>query len=378
MIQSFWNNNVAPSHPGDVLLGPEDYQEVRDFFGARPELTSTPLLSFPRLAAELKIKELLVKDESCRFGMDSFKIVGVMYAVHKLVSTGRIGRATRFVCATDGNHGRAVSRAARELGLRATVYVPAMLSASRLNSLEKEGAEVIRVAGNYDDAVRQATRCASQCENAILLQDTATEASTEISRWIMAGYTRIMSEVADQWNAESIPDLVVLQVGVGSFACAVASWLCHAYGNSRPMIASCEPHNAACLFQSVQEGHPVTVGGDLFTIMAGLSCGEVSPLAFPTLNNAVDLLITIGDDDCKRAMLALASSDPPLIAGESGAAGLAALLAVNGNASLRATLASRGVGEEARVLVFATEGATDAECYRQIMNETTSYATNKY
>ncbi len=360
------NSRTDPNYPG--LFEAEEYRLVNNFFCSQPDSHPTSLLHLPGLASESGVRDILLKDESERLGLNSFKILGVSYAIERLIRKGHINKGSVLVCATEGNHGRAVAHAAGENGLEAKIYVPADTANARVEAIEREGAQIVRVEGDYDDAVRVLAKNA-RSNGWTIVSDTSWPGYEEIPRWIMAGYTRLVMEAESQWSPEPPPDVVFVQAGVGGLACAVVSWLCHRYGASRPFAIVCEPRSASCLLESARAGKPVTVGGPFDTIMAGLRCGEVSPLAWPTIAAAVDAFDSKDDGQCTQAMRALAhpvNCDPAVVAGASGACGVAALVAVLRDERLRAVREASGVGAQSRVLVINTEGATDPELYLRI------------
>ena len=352
----------VPAHSG--LFEADEYEEARRFFRSHPDLKATPLIRLD-VGGKLRFRNVLLKDESDRFGLDSFKIAGVLYAVHRLIANGSLTKISALTCATDGNHGRAVAHVARKFGLHAKVFVPRSMVPARVRALRAEGAEVLVVDGNYDETVRRAAATAA-AEEAILISDTSWPGFEDIPRWIMAGYTVLLEEAVRQWAPDCPPELVVIQVGVGGLACAVVSWFCYNYGARRPFFVSCEPENAACLLESVRARRRVTIAGTLDTIMAGLSCGEVSSLAFPVLSSTVDLLITVDDEQVREAMCLLARENPRVTAGESGAAGLAALLTLASDPDLISLLRNHNIDFDSRVLIFNTEGATDPANYARV------------
>lgn len=368
MCQYLINPNARAERNYRGLFEAEEYRLVDDFFCARPGFEPTPLVHLRALASELGIGDILLKDESSRYGLSSFKILGVSYAVGQLLGEGRLADDSVLVCASEGNHGRAVARVAAENKLRARIYVASATSSMRIEVIEKEGAEVIVVDGNYDDAVKQTARDA-ELYGWQIISDTSWSGYEEIPRWIMAGYTQLMKEAEKQWTPDPPPDVVFVQAGVGGLTCAVVSWLCQRYGTKRPLVIVCEPVSAACLLESYRAGKPVTLNGPFNTIMAGLRCGEVSPIAWPTLAAAVDAFVSIDDVQCTSAMRAVAhpsNGDPVVVAGASGACGLAALLAILQDERLRPVREMSGVSVGSRILVINTEGATDAELYVQV------------
>lgn len=370
MASRFLLNPAARmGQPSAGLFTAEEYADVQAFFETHPELGPTPLHRLRGLARQLGVRALFVKDESARFGLNAFKIVGVQYAVHRLIRTGRLSPGAVVVCATAGNHGRAVARVARDHALHARVYVPADTAPARVEAIAHEGAEVVLVDGRYDDAVRRAAEDAAR-HGWVAISDTAWPGNEEIPRWIMAGYTQLLAEASAQWSPEPPPDIVLVQAGVGGLACAVASWLAWHYGVPRPFLICCEPAEAACALESVRVGRPVTLGGSLETMMAGLRCAAVSSLAWPILQRVVDAFVAIDDRWALEAIARLArpvGGDPAIVAGASGACGLGALLAIMADEALAPVRDACQVGSASRLLVFNTEGATDPELHQRVL-----------
>jgi diaminopropionate ammonia-lyase len=317
----------------------------------------------------MSVADIYLKDESSRLGVNAFKILGVSYAISQLLHEKRIGAGSVLICATTGNHGRAVARVAREQKLEARVYVPADTVAARTRAIELEGAVVVRVDGNYDDAVRLAAEDA-RLHGWQIISDTAWPGYEEIPRLIMAGYTKLMDEAEGQWAPEPPPDVVLIQAGVGGLACAVVSWLCHRLGRQRPFTIICEPASAACYLESARAGKPVLLSGPFNTRMAGLASGEVSSTAWPTVLTAADAFVATDDEPSFKVMRELAQpvdGDPAIIAGASGACGLAVLLEVLHDKGLRPVREAACLNANSRTLVINTEGATDPELYAQVV-----------
>jgi diaminopropionate ammonia-lyase len=363
------------------LFSEDDYARVTHFYDGQATLTATPLHHLPALAAALGIGEVMVKDESSRLGLPAFKIMGVWYAINELLSAGAVKSETKLVCATSGNHGRAVARAARLVGLAARVYVPHDALPSRLEAIAGEGAEVIISDGGYNDAVRQAAADAeahgwkvisddAKADEWKIISDTSYSGYEEIPRLIMAGYTRLIDEASKQWNAP--PEIVLVQGGVGGLVCGVASWWAYYAGARRPYFICCEPTGAACLLESARAGGPVALEGELTTKMEGLRCSEVSEVAWPAIAATVDAFVAIDDEWSFRTMRRLAhpsGGDPQIVAGASGACGLAALTALLEDDALRDLREASGADLHSRALVFNTEGATDPELYQRVTGE---------
>lgn len=344
----------------------------------------TPLRELPGLAREFGIGGLRYKDESGRFGIGSFKALGGAYAVLRLLQNeieretgGRVSSADilsgtyrditaplTVTCATDGNHGRSVAWGAQMFHCRCVIYVHAGVSDGRCAAIAHYGAEVRRVPGNYDDAVRQADQDA-QGNGWSVVSDTSYEGYVSVPRDVMQGYSIMVDEALRQ--SPSAPTHVFVQGGVGGLAAAVCSHLWQRYGNRRPVYVVVEPEKADCLYRSAVAGEPVVVHGALDTIMAGLACGEVSQLAWKILQPGADAFMTVTDAAAAEMMRILADGrfgDAPIVSGESAVAGLVGLASAASDRDARARL---GLDQDSVALVFGTEGATDEEVYRQIV-----------
>jgi len=315
------------------------HPEVREFHRALAEYRVTPLTACPRAAEALGIGALWVKDESARFGLNSFKALGASWAMSWAMS--RIA-VRDFAAATDGNHGRAVAWMARRMGARAHIFVPRNTSPARRVLIEGEGAEVRVIAGSYDDAVR-ACATESAARGWQVVADTGYDGYLEIPRRVVEGYGTLFAEYAEQ-EVEP-PDVVFVQGGVGGLLCAAVR---HFGGG--PRIVAVEPLDADCLRESIAspDGVPRTATGSQNSIMQGLNCGEVSLTAWPEIRRGVDVFIAIEDEFASEAMELLA----PMDSGESGAAGVAGLIAVCREPVLRREL---GIGPHTRVFAINTE-----------------------
>jgi len=246
----------------------------------------------------------------------------------------------------------------------ARVYMADTVAQSRVAAIEAEGAAVTRVRGTYDDAVREMARDAA-AHGWVIVSDTSWPGYEEIPRLIMLGYTRLLDEAETAWQDEP-PDAIFVPAGVGGLLAAVACWTEWRFGSARPPIVAVEPISAACLQVSARHGAPTTLPGPFDTIMGGLRCGEVSPLAFAAARTLVDAYIAIEDDWAREATMALArptGGDPAIEAGASGAAALGGLLACLRDPAAADVHARLGRGPRSRVLVFVTEGVTDPEVF---------------
>jgi diaminopropionate ammonia-lyase len=360
-MMSYARHRRFSSIPAPPIFDAQDQAAVREFYSACGRTLSTPLVRMPALAAELGAGAVLIKDESARFGLPAFKTVGVRYAVARLRAE-RGGGLTDLAAATAGNHGRAVARAAREHGLAAHIYVPAGTDGARIAALEGEGAQVTVTTVGYDDTVRLMA-AESEARGWTIVSDTAWDGYEQIPRWIMAGYTRILDEVAAAGvfaNTEPRSAIVIVQAGVGSLAGAVAGWLAATFGDSRPSLVIVEPEGSACVLASLRAGERTALGTAAPTSMAGLRCAEVSSLAWPILRDVVDAAVTVTDaqvEEAQRRLAHPAAGDPAINGGASGAAGLAALFAIAHDPELAHVRAHLPQLTSARVLLINTEAS---------------------
>ncbi len=371
---------------------------MRGFFAARPHLQPTPTHRLPAQAERLGLGELTAKDETGRFGLNAFKLLGGRFAIETLMAEGAIRRGDTLVCASEGNHGRAVARAAREAGCPSRVYMAGDAAASRVDAITGEGAAVVRVDGSYDDAVRAMRRDAA-AHGWTIVSDTSWDGYERIPRLIMLGYTRMIDEVESALRSassvssaapfdsagnrlaqgrlvdpsSSVFDAVFVQGGVGGLLCGVASACAFRFPDRRPSVVCVEPSQAACLMASARAGRPVAVEGPLETRMAGLRNREVSPLAFGAVLPIVDAYVAIDDGwayDAMRRLAAPLDTDPRVAAGASGSAALGGLLAVCGDPALGSTREQLGLDRRSRVLVIVSEGVTDPALWDAIVDPT--------
>jgi diaminopropionate ammonia-lyase len=275
-------------------------------------------------------------------------------------------RTITVTCATDGNHGRAVAWGAQTFGCHCVIYVHESVSEGRCRAIANYGAEVRRVPGTYDDAVRRAASEAATY-NWFVVSDTSYEGYTDVPRDVMQGYSLLADEVLAQGPP---PTHVFVQGGVGGLAAGQCAYFWERLGAARPHFVIVEPDKADCLYRSGLAGKPVTAPGELDTIMAGLACGEVSPLAWQILQVGADDFMTIADEaaiDCMRLLAEGRFGDPPIVAGESAVAGLVGFLIASADPKLRQCLE---LGSDSRILVFGTEGATDPDLYAHLVGRT--------
>lgn len=374
-----------PLDPADAeTLGVAAANEVERFLSFRENHAETPLVALPRLATEIGVGAIHVKDEGHRLGLGSFKALGGAYAVIRLLleeageSLGRsvdiselysaevrpVARSMTFACATDGNHGRSVAQGAQLVGAKAAIFVHAGVSKERVDAIARFGAEMIRVDGSYDDSVREASRVA-EANGWTVVSDTSWPGYERIPGLVMQGYVALVRESLRQMPEP--PTHVFIQSGVGGIAAAVAGHLAVELGGRRPTFTVVDPARAACIVETARAGHPVTIAHGEPTIMAMLECNTPSLRAWRILARAADAFMTVDEDDAISVMRRLAdptADDPAIVAGESGGVGLAGLLKAASDPEMRAALQIDG---RSRIFVVNTEGATDPGKYEEIV-----------
>ena len=370
---------------GEILAGSYPDRAPLQFHRRLPGYEETPLVDAPGLADALGVGKVYVKDESSRLGLPAFKVLGASWAVYRALEE-RLGgegfedyweeigdlrerleplRPLSLVAATDGNHGRAVARVARLLGLGAKIFVPGDMTLARREAIAGEGAEVVVVEGTYDEAVE---RSAEEGEDGLVISDMSWPGYERIPWWVIEGYSTMLWEIEDELarRGEAGPDLVVVQAGVGAFGAAVARHLRSPAASTHPKLMSVEPASADCLLESVAAARIVSVPGPHDSIMSGLNCGRPSLVAWPVVSRGIDLLVAVDDEPAREAMRLAAEAG--VVSGETGAAGLGGLLELLRRSEegdeARRTL---GVDRHTRVLLFNCEGATDPDAYRRIV-----------
>lgn len=372
----------------NAVLPPAMVEDARAEITCWPGYAPTPLRGLDDLAAALGVAGIAYKDEGGRLGLGSFKALGGAYAVLRLAAdllAEEIGpppalraiREGRFaaslagltvVTATDGNHGRSVAWGARLAGCRCRIYIHAGVSEGRRQAMADLGAEVVRIDGDYDESLQVCAHEAA-ANGWHVVSDTSYDGYMDVPRHVMAGYSVMASEVLDQLGDDPPPTHVFVQAGVGGVAAAVCATLWQRLGWARPTMVIVEPARAACVLESARRDRPSSVAIDDETVMAGLSCGEVSLLAWQVLSRGAEHFVAIGEDLVGPAMRLLASGAAGggrIVAGESAVPGLIGLVGVAGDPALRAAV---GLDAASRVLLLGCEGATDPEIYRAMVGE---------
>jgi diaminopropionate ammonia-lyase len=360
------------------ILEPAQSVDPFEFHRRLPGYAPTPLVDAPKLAAKLGVARVWVKDEAHRLGLPAYKILGAGWATYRALEAhcGALEpwndlaalrtklepfKPLTLACATDGNHGRAIARMARLLGLEAQVLVPRNMVAARIEAIENEGAHVRVIDGSYDGAVASSATLAS--ERCLVISDTAWEGYDLVPRWVIEGYGTIYREIDQELERlrEPQPDVVAVQIGVGALASSVINHY-HRFGTR---IVGVEPTGAACVLACIEAGELVALEGELETIMAGLNCGTPSPLAWPLMRSGIHAFVAIPDETAEEAMRLLADSG--IVSGESGAAGLGGLLQLLTGDDAEANRRRLGVTATSSLLVLSTEGVTDPDAYRRIV-----------
>lgn len=356
--------------------------ELAAFHRQLPGYAPTPLVSAPAAAAALGVRSVWVKDESRRLGLPAYKILGASWATYRalqahvgsfsswqslteLAEQLGVHRPLTLVAATDGNHGRAVARMARWLGLGAHVLVPADMVEARRQAIASEGAQLTVIDGTYDEAVEAAARLAGPRH--LVISDTAWEGYEQIPAWVIAGYATIFEEIDAQLGAVGAgqPDLVAVQMGVGALGSAVVQHY-RALGQ-HTQVVGVEPLRAACVLHSVEAGEVMDVPGPHESVMAGLNCGRPSPVAWPFVARGIGAFVAVADVRAEQAMRLLAQDG--VVSGESGAAGLAGLLELLTGPNAPEARQRLGLSTSSTVLLLSTEGATDPAAYARIVGE---------
>ena len=390
-----WTVNQVPKSDDAFLelMSEENVKKANEFHKSFPQYTVTPLQKLSALASSLGVRNIYCKDESYRFGLNAFKVLGGSYAMgryiakelhrdiselpYHVLSSDKLreefGQAT-FFTATDGNHGRGVAWAAKRLGQKAVVRMPKGTTKTRFDNIAKEGATVTIEDVNYDDCVRMAAAEAARTEHGIIVQDTAWDGYEEIPSWIMQGYGTMVMEADRQLHEDGVdrPTHVFVQAGVGSLAGAVVGYFAHKYKENPPVMVVCEASAADCLYRSAKKatGELVNVTGDLQTIMAGLACGEGNTIGWDILRNHVSVFASCPDWMSAKATRIYANpleGDPKVISGESGSVPLGLCFTALHDADAADLKEALKLDENSNVLVISTEGDTDPVRYREIV-----------
>ncbi|MFW2489921.1 diaminopropionate ammonia-lyase [Clostridium chromiireducens] len=395
MTENFKNVNFKRKNEKKTsldFLNIDVARKAQKFHSSFHNYSMTPLTELKNLASALGVSNIYVKDESYRFGLNAFKVLGGSYAIGNYIAEKlgqdidnlpydkmtsdevkkELGDIT-FITATDGNHGRGVAWTANRLRQKSVVYMPKGSSLERLNNIKTEGADASITDMNYDEAVRFSNDLAEK-NGWVMVQDTAWEGYEKIPTWIMQGYTTMAYEAYMQLQEmkENMPTHIFLQAGVGAFAGAVQGFFASVYGENRPITTIVEPNKADCIYRTSEknDGKLHFVTGDMDTIMAGLACGEPCRIGYEVLHDYSDNFVSCPDYVTAKGMRVMGNpveSDKKIISGESGAVTVGLIAEILENKDLQWLKEELKLDENSRILCFSTEGNTDKESYRDIV-----------
>ncbi|WP_313341670.1 diaminopropionate ammonia-lyase [Sedimentibacter sp.] len=385
-------NDISKREKTDLsFVNEETAKKVLKYHSSFDQYTETPLVELKELAKHLGLKDVFIKDESYRFGLNAFKVLGGSYTIGQYIAKKlgkdidelpyktlisdkvkkELGELT-FITATDGNHGRGIAWTAEQLKQKAIVYMPKGSAYERRDRIRAHGATCEITEWNYDDTVRYCNELAEK-NGYVMVQDTSWPGYEELPRWIMQGYMTMAYEAYLKLQKQNIrPTHVFLQAGVGSMASGVCGFFSSVYADNKPIITIVEPDKAACLYKTAKADdgklHPVT--GEMNTIMAGLACGEPITIGWPILNAYAENFLSIPEETAAHGMRVLGNplkGDESVISGESGAATLGVVSQVMTKDGLKSIKESLKLDENSVVLLFSTEGDTYFEGYRDIV-----------
>ncbi|MDU2114935.1 MAG: diaminopropionate ammonia-lyase [Peptoniphilus lacydonensis] len=372
------------------FLNEEEAKKIYDYHNSFPMYEKTPFIELKNLAEKVNVKNILVKDESYRFGLNAFKVLGGSFAIGKVIAKkldmdikdltfekltskevkNKLGEIT-FITATDGNHGRGVAWAANKLNQKAIVYMPRGSAKERVENIEKEGATVKVLDANYDECVRKANKLAEK-KGYIMVQDTAWDGYEDIPKWIMQGYMTLAWEMYESLQEKNIkPTHLFLQAGVGSFAAATTGFFTNMYKDEgKPIITVVEPDTVACIYESAIANERVLVGGEHETIMAGLACGEPNTFGLKVLLDNCENFIKVSDEFAAYGMRVLGNpykDDKKVISGESGAAPFGSIIKILTYDKYKDERKKLDINSDSNLIFVSTEGDTDAQNYLDIV-----------
>lgn len=372
------------------FLNEEEAKKIYDYHNSFPMYEKTPFIELKNLAEKVNVKNILVKDESYRFGLNAFKVLGGSFAIGKVIAKkldmdikdltfekltskevkNKLGEIT-FITANDGNHGRGVAWAANKLNQKAIVYMPRGSAKERVENIEKEGATVKVLDANYDECVRKANKLAEK-KGYIMVQDTAWDGYEDIPKWIMQGYMTLAWEMYESLQEKNIkPTHLFLQAGVGSFAAATTGFFTNMYKDEgKPIITVVEPDTVACIYESAIANERVLVGGEHETIMAGLACGEPNTFGLKVLLDNCENFIKVSDEFAAYGMRVLGNpykDDKKVISGESGAAPFGSIIKILTDDKYKDERKKLDINSDSNLIFVSTEGDTDAQNYLDIV-----------
>ena len=387
-----WKINEMPKSDDKnlPLMDVKEVEKARVFHKSFPQYSETPLANLKEMAKFLGLEKVCIKDESYRFGLNAFKVLGGSYAIarHLADELGRdittvdykyltsddlkkdLGNVVTFFSATDGNHGRGVAWAANKLGQKCVIYMPKGSTQYRLNAIKAENAEATIEEYYYDDCVRKAAAESAKIPHSVVIQDTAWEGYEKIPSWIMQGYGTMALESSEQFGER--PTHIFIQAGVGSLAGGIVGFFTNKYKDNPPIMVVVETSVADCLYKSAVKntGETVIVDGEMDSIMAGLCCGEPNITSWDILRNHVNCFVSADDNVTRLGMRMLSApikGDPQVVSGESGAVPFGVLVSIMKNPKYSDLKIKLKLDANSKVLLFSTEGNTDPERYENII-----------
>lgn len=387
-----WKINEMPKSDDKNLpiMDVKEVEKARVFHKSFPQYSETPLANLKEMAKFLGLEKVCIKDESYRFGLNAFKVLGGSYAIARHIADelGRdittvdykyltsddlkkdLGNVVTFFSATDGNHGRGVAWAANKLGQKCVIYMPKGSTQYRLNAIKAENAEATIEEYYYDDCVRKAAAESAKIPHSVVIQDTAWEGYEKIPSWIMQGYGTMALESSEQFGAR--PTHIFIQAGVGSLAGGIVGFFTNKYKDNPPIMVVVETSVADCLYKSAVKntGETVIVDGEMDSIMAGLCCGEPNITSWDILRNHVNCFVSADDNVTRLGMRMLSApikGDPQVVSGESGAVPFGVLVSIMKNPKYSDLKIKLKLDANSKVLLFSTEGNTDPERYENII-----------
>ena len=387
-----WKINEIPKSDDKNLpiMDVKEVEKARVFHKSFPQYSETPLANLKEMAKFLGLEKVCIKDESYRFGLNAFKVLGGSYAIARHIADelGRdittvdykyltsddlkkdLGNIVTFFSATDGNHGRGVAWAANKLGQKCVIYMPKGSTQYRLNAIKAENAEATIEEYNYDDCVRKAAAESAKRPHSVVIQDTAWEGYEKIPSWIMQGYGTMALESSEQFGER--PTHIFIQAGVGSLAGGIVGFFTNKYKDNPPIMVVVETSVADCLYKSAVKntGETVIVGGEMDSIMAGLCCGEPNITSWDILRNHVSCFVSADDNVTRLGMRMLSApikGDPQVVSGESGAVPFGVLVSIMKDPKYSDLKIKLKLDANSKVLLFSTEGNTDPERYENII-----------
>ena len=323
---------------------------------------STPLLSLSKLEKDLKLNNIFYKDESKRFHLKSFKALGGAYAVEK-ISKGK--KNITISSATAGNHGRSVAWGAKRLGLKCKIFVSQYVSNSRVHEIEKYGAEVTRVKGDYESSLNECIKLSKKNKWKIV-QDVSTKKYKLVPLLTMAGYSIMIKEISKQTNQYITH--IFLQAGVGGMAAGVVAGVAK-YFKRIPKIIIVEPDRADCVLQSIKTRKLKKIKIKKESIMGGMSCNEMSYIPWQILRKASSCCVSVSDKNVAKTLAMLKDkkfSKKSIIGGECSTPGIISLIGVCNNYKARKII---DLNEKSNVLIIGCEGNADVKLYNQLLSK---------